>query len=77
MGIPREAKRFRGLRQIGMLTPVLIDEAREVGSSFCMARRVAPFSNPSEHLAVYRADSSLVRFRIVGGRDFAAGCDRR
>ena len=77
MGIPRATERFRGLRQIGMLTPGMTVEAREVGTSFCMAWRVAPFSNPSEHLAVYRADSSWVRFRIVGRRACAAGCDRR
>ncbi|GIR70388.1 MAG: hypothetical protein CM15mP74_16390 [Halieaceae bacterium] len=46
MGIPREAKRFRGLRQIGMLTPVLIDEAREVGSSFCMAEESRRYPTP-------------------------------
>ena len=60
MGIPRAAERFRGLRQIGMLTPGLTVEARKVGTSFCMARRVALFSNPSEHLAVHGADGDLV-----------------
>lgn len=37
MGIPLAAKRFRGLSQIGMLTPDLTVEALEVGTSFCKA----------------------------------------